>query len=359
MITHEALRGDILEELLSKLLKRSGYKLLVKAHQDPDALVQGKNGLAVRGRGADHQADVLGELLLPTPFSLPIRLFVEAKYRRTAVGLPVVRQAHGVIHDVNQRYAPATARRHAIPMRRYQYQYALFSATGFTLDAQRYALAHQISLVDLSSDVFADLRLAAHRTAEQMLAIANEFGAKSFPVGMARRALRLALGTWTAHDPNVNVAARFIDQYGDDARKSGDAVFASFSDIGEDLAASGDESLLLGFPTAPFVIVLRPDRPGTFEEYVSRRGPNIQVDIRFTNRRDVAEDWGIVPADNPGEFELRFTLPNLLADWILSADGAATRRARDVRAALLSTISIIQNGRLIQLHFEPARRDHV
>src|SRR5262245_57113064 len=165
MIALEALCGYILEELLAKLLSTSGYRLLVSPHQDPDALMQDKHGLVVRGRGANHQADALGELVLPTPFSLPIRLFVEAKYRRrNPVGLPEVRNAHGVIHDINEQYASASAWGRAVPMRRYQYQYALFSTTGFARDAQQYALAQQISLVDLSGPVFADLRSAAQQT---------------------------------------------------------------------------------------------------------------------------------------------------------------------------------------------------
>ena len=371
MITLEALRGYILEELLAKLLKTSGYELLVSAHQDPDALMQDKHGLVVRGRGANHQADVLGELVLPTPFSLPIRLFVEAKYRRRhAIGLPAVRNAHGVIHDINQQYASAAARRHAVPMRRYQYQYALFSATGFSRDAQQYALAQQISLIDLSSSVFADLRSAADRTAEQMITIANEFGAQSFPVGRARTALRFALGTWTAFDPDLEVTddvwrspqtrqslARLVDQYSeDDEGLPAGAVSASFARIGTDLAASVErlhQNLLLGFPTAPFVLVLRPNHPGAFAEHVSRHGTNIRVNIRFATRRNVAEGWVIVPVNSFDGFELRFTLPTLLADWILSANGAATLRARDIRSALLSTISIIQGGQLVQLLYEP------
>jgi hypothetical protein len=350
----------------------------VSAHQDPDALMQDKHGLVVRGRGANHQADVLGELVLPTPFSLPIRLFVEAKYRRRhAVGLPAVRNAHGVIYDINQQYASATARRHAVPMRRYQYQYALFSATGFSRDAQQYALAQQISLIDLSGSVFADLRSAADRTAEQMLTIANEFGAQSFPVRWARTALRFGLGTWTAFDPDLDDTgdvwrspqarqslARLVEQYGEDEDDEGlpaGAVSASFARIGTDLAASVErlhQSFLLGFPTAPFVLVLRPNHPGAFAEYVSRHGPNIPVNIRFATRRNVAEDWAIVPANSSDGFELRFTLPNLLADWILSADGAATLRARDVRSAMLSTISIIQGGQLVRLQFEPTQLNH-
>src|SRR5262245_17624554 len=374
MITSEALRGYILEELLAKLLTASGYQLLVSAHQDPDALMQDKHGLVVRGRGANHQADVLGELVLPTPFSLPIRLFVEAKCRRRkSVGLPEVRNAHGVIHDINEQYASTTARHDVVPMRRYQYQYALFSTTGFSRDAQQYALAQQISLIDLSSPVYADLRSTAHRTAEQMLTIANELDVRSFSIGWARTVLRFALGTWTASTLDVgNIddvqgdrqtvrdLARLVDQHSeDDEGRPAGVASALFARIGADLAMSVEglrESLLLGFPTAPFVLALRPNHPAALAEYVSLHGPVIQVDIQFAASGKEADDWVIVPADGSDGFELRFTLPNLLADWILNPDGAATLRARDVTAALLSTISIIQGGQLVRLLFQPYQR---
>lgn len=97
MVTLEALRGYILEEMLARLLHTNGYRLLVSPEQDPDALSFNKQGLVARGRGADHQADVLGELTIPTPFSLPLRVFVEAKYRQAKPGIRDVRNAHGVI----------------------------------------------------------------------------------------------------------------------------------------------------------------------------------------------------------------------------------------------------------------------
>jgi hypothetical protein len=129
-------------------LRDNGYRLLVAAQQDPEALRGGAHGLLVRGRGADHQADVLGELALPIPFSLPLRIFVEAKCRAAKTGLGDVRNAHGVVHDVNEHFGTASAGARRVADRRYHYRYTLFSASGFTMPAQRYALAQQISLVD-------------------------------------------------------------------------------------------------------------------------------------------------------------------------------------------------------------------
>jgi hypothetical protein len=48
--------------------------ILIDESQDPDELVRQTNGLCVRGRGANHQVDVLGEFAFTPAFSLPIRL---------------------------------------------------------------------------------------------------------------------------------------------------------------------------------------------------------------------------------------------------------------------------------------------
>jgi hypothetical protein len=61
----QTVRGYVLEEVLANLLQANGYHLLVSERQDRDALRRGPHGLLVRGRGTDHQADVLGELTLP------------------------------------------------------------------------------------------------------------------------------------------------------------------------------------------------------------------------------------------------------------------------------------------------------
>jgi hypothetical protein len=133
MVGEEALRGYVLEEVLARLLSESGYRLLLEDSEDADALRAGPHGLLARGRGSDHQADALGELLIPTPFSLPVRLFVEAKFRGKRIGISDVRNALGVVSDVNEHFA-SDARR-VFPLRRHHYRYALFSVSGFTAAA--------------------------------------------------------------------------------------------------------------------------------------------------------------------------------------------------------------------------------
>ena len=49
MVSEPTLRGYVLEEILARLLSRSGSQLLVEASQDADALKNGHHGLLVRG----------------------------------------------------------------------------------------------------------------------------------------------------------------------------------------------------------------------------------------------------------------------------------------------------------------------
>lgn len=104
MAKRSALRGYLLEEALAWLLRHSGYWLLVDEQQDRAELRGAGGSLRVRGRGADHQVDVLGEFAFTPAFSLPIRLFLEAKHYSDPCRLEVVRNAHGVLHDVNENF---------------------------------------------------------------------------------------------------------------------------------------------------------------------------------------------------------------------------------------------------------------
>jgi hypothetical protein len=158
-VSLESFKGKVLEEVLAYLIRNAGYQLLVDPAQDPTELARRGNGLVVKGRGAVHQADVLGQLSWIPAFTFPIRLFVEAKWHENAkTGLPEVRNAVGVLQDVNQNFTTRSGPRNPIPIKRFTYCYSLFSTTGFSKPAQDMALAHLVSLIDLSGPEFSGLR---------------------------------------------------------------------------------------------------------------------------------------------------------------------------------------------------------
>lgn len=360
MVSAEALAGYLLEEVLAHLLRSNGYRLLTSRDDDEDALSEGGHGLLVRGRGADHQADALGDLLLPSPFSLPVRLFVEGKNRKEKVTLAEVRNAHGVISDVNEHYSSGTAASWRQPLRRYQYRYALFSSAGFKADAQSYAMAQQISLVDLSGAAFQPMVEAVRRSAARALALAAPAGLTTFPVKQVRLALRAALagvdapserGRGGAGPGPASEAERTARHLGGLAPKQL-AGWAARTVTELNSSPSG-EDLLLGFPPAPFILAMRPDNMDDFESYVERHGPEIRVRIGFGGVEGVRGDWYITPEADRAGFRLRFGLPGALEAWLLSAPEETLRRASEAKRALLSTISVFLDDRLVRLVFQP------
>lgn len=264
MIHRSTLKGYILEELLARLIKQSGYSLLVDKRQDSWSLDGGGNGLRVHGRGADHQVDVLGELNVPIEFQLPIRLFLEAKCRTGRSDLRDVRNASGTIDDVNQFYTARDASS-TPPPRRYQYRYALASTSGFTQAAAYYAVTHQITLVDLSGPSVQWLRDLVSRIANSLLKLARKSGLKKFPVSQMREAMRRALGT----HPD---AAIDLDAEDSISRPASRAATTPQPDNGldprrlaricADSAAEVHRRLFLAWTTSPFLVFLQPADDG-------------------------------------------------------------------------------------------------
>ena len=360
MISEEALSGYVLEEVLARLLRENGYALLVRETQDRDALRDGRHGLLVRGRGTDHQADALGELLIPAPFSLPVRLFAEAKFRGVPAGISDVRNALGVLNDVNEYYASAGT--YDFPMRRYQYRYALFSTSGFTRDAQKYALAHQISLIDLQGPAFADLRAAASQTTQRLLSLAQSSRLSTFPLNQMRTALRRALRTWTHGEGLEDVSyeaakVRASVLVNDNFEKTVGLPPGDLARIAADLDEELTDKLLLGFPQGPFILVLQPDDPEAFEDFLQESPSEINVDIRYGGSPAGGGEWVIVPHPRREELAVRFGIPPLLEAWLLAEDDVDRERVRLARETFFSSIVLFHhNNRLTQLRYRKVSR---
>ncbi|GAA5065497.1 hypothetical protein [Nocardia callitridis] len=402
-ISVSTVRGYVLEELLARLLQDNGYRLLVAADQDREALKDSGKGLLVRGRGTNHQVDVLGELDLPLPFSLPLRLFVEAKHRNGRLGIEYARNAYGTIRDVNEYYSTWTPGAYRIPMKRHQYQYALFSANGFTKPAQEYALAQQISLIDLSNPGFSALLDVANDIAVRIVDLATRIDLASLPLNQVRHALRHALGTWpgniddeifpdlagrinlllgsaaeavfptpefglAAADDRTLVGLPVIQRREEPADEDDDLPLMrelptdQLADIVTAVGQVALDHLILGFPAAPFILVLLVDDPTAFREYIDNpSNPDLQVYLEPTDHhnrprgdnRASSSDWQIVPIDGAG-FRFSFTLPAILADWMRNGE-LPTWSLREAKTTLLSSIAIVHGSRVLRLLYRPHR----
>lgn len=148
------IRGMLLEEVLLYLLKTSGYRTVEKTADDP-TLQDGPSGLEVKGRGGQHQIDAVADFLVAQPFSHPQRLLVEAKcYSKNPVGIEIVRNAVGVNKDVSEYWITRGHNHEYIPTKRYHYQYAIFSTSGYSREAERYAFAQDIYLIPLAKSSY-------------------------------------------------------------------------------------------------------------------------------------------------------------------------------------------------------------
>ena len=345
VIRESTLRGYLLEEALAWLLRSSAYELLVSADQDPAELEPHGNELRVRGRGTTHQVDVLGEFAYTPAFSLPIRLFLEAKFYSTPCGLGVVRNALGVIQDVNQNYK--TDAHSSRPRRRFQYCYALFSTSGFSKEAQDYALAHQISLIDLSSASYEKLRSAVRAAAQELRTEAEGHRVATFPVAWTRRALRSMLETAVLDEmPEINSnAPGFLSGV--------EPILMRLTDA---LREPDAIDMLLGFPAAPFIVPLATDDRQGFMRYAGAH-PSHAVRLTRRGQGDRAE-WIATPSQEPHAYELRFVLPRRMESWISENEEDRRLRTSSVKTDFLAAIMVyyLHEGiRACQLRYEPGQ----
>jgi len=122
-----------------------------------------------------------------------------------------------------------------------------------------------------------------------------------------------------------------------------------------DLRASERSELLLGFPGAPFILVLGADDPDLFIEYAERHQTHA-VRLRRTGSGANAE-WSVSSWADPDAYRLSFNLPERVESWISESEERRLRRANSVKFDFLSEITIYRrrgdNMRIYQLRYEP------
>ena len=151
-MTKSQAKGYLLELVLSKLLEINGYDVITVPNGNE--IISKQNGLNIKGRGGFHQFDTLGKFKITPPFMYPLRLFVEAKFYNSKVGIDKVRMGVGILEDININYSTIDMTEKELAKERYQYQYAIFSTSGFTENAQRFAIAYKIHLIDLTGNEY-------------------------------------------------------------------------------------------------------------------------------------------------------------------------------------------------------------
>lgn len=289
-------RGVLLEEAILMLLRASGYRTVTTAAADP-TLFEGPAGLNVRGRGGKHQIDAIADLRIGQPFSNPQRLLVEAKAysNERKVGLPVVRGAVGVLKDVSEFWVKSGPDQPAAS--RYHYQFAIFSTSEFTRDAQDYAFAQDVHLLPLRGSSF--LRPVVRAIEDAVEEIPRERGAGvNVDLSDVRHALRERL------QPNLQ------------ARRGNDFPWlAGVVNVTQEVGVSLIAMLGMAIP-----VFLTPRRGLD----LNALPPTTGVQIHF-GRADPEASWTITRSDT-GDSIFTFDLPAELFERY-AENGVLTRRA--------------------------------
>jgi hypothetical protein len=135
-------KGALFEAQVRYLLGKSGYRSI-----EPDGRSMKED--KIRGRGGWHQIDAFGYYSYGVPCVYPIRIICEAKNYEGKVGLPVIRNFVGAFKDIAENYFVERLGNVAnyLLTKRYTDAGVVFSARGFTLQAQDYAYAQGVFLV--------------------------------------------------------------------------------------------------------------------------------------------------------------------------------------------------------------------
>ncbi|PJN86847.1 hypothetical protein [Bacillus sp. mrc49] len=298
-ITEAMLRGYLLEEALSKLVENSGYNLITtnvlnNPNLNPEFTLRG-NGLNIKGRGGIHQADVLGQFSFSLPFTYPVRLFLEAKFKSNKTGIDVVRSGIGILQDLNSNYQTIDLNGEDLLAQRYNYQYAIFSTSGFTNNAIKLAIAHKIHLIDLSGYEYEGLRNVISETASRINREFNNYPLNEIRQIIRKEFFRLNLNRREVQDRKMR---NILDNYFMFIRNFGDLYLASTN--------------------SPFTILLKPFSSEDFKYLLSKtRKTTFDVNITW-NYAENKNYWYITIDDTIDYITFSFVLPTLLAEYIFN-----------------------------------------
>lgn len=299
-------RGYLLEIVLSKLIEINGYESIRTA--DNYEIVSEHHGLNVKGRGGLHQFDTLGRFRITPPFVYPLRLFVEAKFQSNPVGIDRVRMGIGILDDVNSNYSTVQMGHQQLTVERYQYHYAIFSASGFTDNALRLAIAHKIQLIDLSGDEY-----------RVILDFINEI-------------VECLSDIYSQENSTISKEdfAEFKEQFSKIIREESDESDFIYSreilDAVKDLkCVINGMNLYFATVNNQFIIPLLSDK-----KFKNSLSMNPHKYIAIKRKEDHPNKWIITSKDNQ-DFLIRFTLPNVLHEYMISNINHKDNIAMDIK----------------------------
>lgn len=171
--------GQAFEIFVKRILLNIGFS---GVKSDGLYIFNGTPGQMIQGLGEAHNADVLLEPPVQTPFYARTRLLVECKDYSRKVGLNTVRSVLGLREDINHfdivDLAELKARRQQNRRlgiihnyERYSYQVAIAGLSGYTIQAQKFAATYRIPLLEFNKMPFWNrfLDLTSNRNVRERL----------------------------------------------------------------------------------------------------------------------------------------------------------------------------------------------
>lgn len=153
--------GKAFELLVKNIMLHIGFS---QVRSDGLYIFDGTPGQMIQGLGDSHNADVLLDPPVQTPFYAPTRLLIECKDYSKRVGLDTIRSALGLREDINnfdivdrdELKMRRRNRRRGLTYNypRYLYQVAVASMSGFTIPAQNFSATHRIPLIEFNKMPF-------------------------------------------------------------------------------------------------------------------------------------------------------------------------------------------------------------
>lgn len=153
--------GKKFELLVKNMLLHIGFS---EVRSDGLYIFDGAPGQMIQGLADAHNADVLLDPPVQTPFYTPTRLLIECKDYGVKVGLNTMRGVLGLREDINHfdivDRAELESRRHnrrsgiTYDYQRFWYQVGVASMSGFTVPGQNFAATHRIPLIEFNKMPF-------------------------------------------------------------------------------------------------------------------------------------------------------------------------------------------------------------
>ncbi len=146
--------GKAFELFVKYILINVGFS---EVSSDGIYVFDGAPGQMLQGLGEAHNADVLLDPPVQTPFYSRTRLLIECKDYKSKIGINTVRSVLGLREDVNhfdivdidELLSRRRQNRHGFlyDYERYTYQVAIAAINGFTNQAQKFAATYRIPLI--------------------------------------------------------------------------------------------------------------------------------------------------------------------------------------------------------------------